>query len=105
MKGFAVQFREKQKDAYDIYYCVRNYPGGIASLAAACLPLLAHASAVEAYRYIAGKFDGFDGYGPSRVRLFAEAQGILAGRTPDQWQQDAFGQIDAWLKALGLRSR
>lgn len=103
MKGFAIQFREKQKDAYDIYYCVRNYPGGISSLAEACEPLLLHASAVEAYRYIGGKFDAFDAYGPSRVRLFAEAQGILAGRAPDQWQQDAFGQVDAWLKAIGLR--
>ena len=24
-------------------------------------------------------------------------------RTVDQWQQDAFGQVDAWLSALGLR--
>jgi hypothetical protein len=24
MKGFALQLRQKQKDAYDIYYCVRN---------------------------------------------------------------------------------
>jgi hypothetical protein len=105
MKGFALQYREKQKDAYDIYYCIRNFPGGIAALASACNPLLAHPSALEAYGYIAGKFDAFDGYGPSRVRLFVESQGILGGRSPDQWQQDAFGQIDAWLKAIGLRAR
>jgi len=24
-------------------------------------------------------------------------------RSPEQWQQDAFGQVDAWLRALGLR--
>jgi hypothetical protein len=29
---------------------------------------------------------------------------ILADRTPAQWQQDAFGQVDAWLRALGIRS-
>lgn len=29
MKGFALQKRYKQKDAYDTYYCVHNYPGGI----------------------------------------------------------------------------
>ena len=29
---------------------------------------------------------------------------IMAERTPAQWQQDAFGQVDAWLRALGLRS-
>jgi hypothetical protein len=103
MKGFAIQGRDKPKDAYDIYYCIRNHPGGIAALADACIPLLAHASGAEAYSYIAGKFDGFDSYGPVRVQLFAQSQGILAGRTPDQWQWDAFGQVDAWLRAMGLR--
>ena len=29
MKGFAVEKRHKQKDAYDIYYAIRNYPDGI----------------------------------------------------------------------------
>ena len=28
---------------------------------------------------------------------------MLEERTADQWQQDAFGQVDAWLPALGLR--
>src|SRR6185312_3344273 len=32
MKGHAVRGRYKQKDAYDIYYCIRNYPDGIADL-------------------------------------------------------------------------
>jgi len=31
MKGFAIRDRHKQKDAYDIYYCVRNYPSLISS--------------------------------------------------------------------------
>jgi len=29
--------------------------------------------------------------------------GHLKVDTPEQWQQDAFGQINAWLRALGLR--
>lgn len=45
MKGHALAGRYKQKDAYDIYYCVRNYLGGIEALAQECLPLLEHASA------------------------------------------------------------
>ena len=28
MKGHAIEGRYKQKDAYDIYYCIRNYTGG-----------------------------------------------------------------------------
>jgi hypothetical protein len=32
MKGHAINGRYKQKDSYDIYYCIRNYPGGIERL-------------------------------------------------------------------------
>ena len=104
MKGHALQGRYKQKDAYDIYYCVRNYPGGAEALAEDCRPLLGHASALEGYRYIAEKFDTAGGYGPTCVRGFVNDTDILGERTPEQWQQDAFGQVDAWLRALGLRA-
>ena len=104
MKGHAVEGRYKQKDAYDIYYCVRNYPGGPEALAEACRPLLGHASGAAGYRIIDGKFDSVDGFGPTCVRRFVEDTNVLGGRTPEQWQQDAFGQVDAWLRALGLRA-
>lgn len=103
MKGHALQNRLKQKDAYDIYYCIRNYPGGPDALAEACRPLLEHASAARGYGFIVEKFDGVDGYGPDRVRRFVQDTNALGNRTADQWQQDAFGQVDAWLRALGLR--
>ena len=103
MKGFAVHGRHKQKDAYDIYYCVRNCADGIKALAEACRPLLAEASAEQGYGYIAEKFNEVDGYGPTSVRRFVQDTQILGERTPEQWQQDAFGQVDAWLRALGLR--
>lgn len=104
MKGFALDGRHKQKDAYDIYYCIRNYPTGVDALAEACQPLLDHASGEQGYRYIADKFEDVDGYGPTCVRRFVEETQILGDRTPEQWQQDAFGQVDAWLRALGLRA-
>lgn len=104
MKGHALAGRYKQKDAYDIYYCVRNYPGGIDALAEECRPLLAHASGERGYRFIAEKFDTFEGYGPTCVRRFVEDTRALGDRTPDQWQQDAFGQVDALMRALALRS-
>jgi len=104
MKGHAVQGRHKQKDAYDIYYSVRNYPGGPDALADACRPLLAHDSGSTGYKLIDAKFDTPDGYGPTCVRRFVEESKVLGDRTPDQWQQDAFGQVDAWLRALGIRT-
>jgi hypothetical protein len=102
MKGHALNGRAKQKDAYDIYYSIRNFEGGPERLADACRPLLEHESALQGYRYIAEKFDNPDGYGPDRVKRFV-GDHPADGRTPDQWQQDAFGQVDAWLRALGLR--
>jgi hypothetical protein len=44
-----------------------------------------------------------DGHSPDRVRRFVQDTNILDARTPEQWQLDAFGQVDAWLRALGLR--
>jgi len=104
MKGYAIEGRHKQKDAYDIYYCIRNYPGGIDALAEACRPVLDRDSGITGYRMIAGKFDTLESYGPTSVRLFVEETAVLGDRTPEQWQQDAFGQVDAWLRALGLKA-
>ncbi|MBA3811310.1 MAG: nucleotidyl transferase AbiEii/AbiGii toxin family protein [Caulobacteraceae bacterium] len=103
MKGYAIHNRHKQKDAYDVYYCVRNFPGGPGALAEACRPLL-DAEGAAGFAMIAEKFDGPEGYGPTCVRRFVEASQIQGERTPDQWQTDAFGQVDAWLRALGLRA-
>ena len=38
-----------------------------------------------------------------RFRRFAAEQGILDGRDEEEWQTDAFGQIDAFLKAIAIR--
>jgi len=103
MKGYAVHNRLKQKDAYDIYYCIHNYPEGIDALAKDCLPLLNLPSGATGYGFISEKFDVVDGFGPTCVRNFVQESNILGDRTPDQWQQHAFGQVDAWLRALGLR--
>jgi hypothetical protein len=102
MKGHALNGRHKQKDSYDIYYCIRNYPGGPDALAQDCRPILGHSSGEKGYRHIAEKFAAVDTYGPTCVRQFVEDTAILGERSPDQWQQDAFGQVNAWLKALGL---
>lgn len=104
MKGFALEGRYKQKDAYDVYYCVRNFPGGHDILAEACRPLIEHQDAVAGYEHINAKFETVESFGPTSVRRFVEETRILQERTPDQWQQDAFGQVDAWLRALGLRN-
>ena len=103
MKGHALNGRYKQKDAYDIYFCIRNYPGGPEVLAEECRVILAQASGEVGYRFIDAKFTTVEDFGPTCVKQFVQASQILGDRTPEQWQQDAFGQVDAWLRGLGLR--
>ena len=103
MKGYAITKRLKKKDAYDIYYSIRNFPGGVDALAAATKPLLDFETARRGYLHIAEKFRHLDDYGPISVRQFVDRSDVLGERTADQWQQDAFGQVDAWLSASGLR--
>ena len=103
MKGYAIAKRQKPKDAYDVYYCVLNYPGGVDGLTSATVPFLDVDVARTGYRNIAGKFRTVDDYGPTCVRRFVDGSPLLGQRTLDQWQQDAFGQVDAWLARLGLR--
>ena len=93
MKGFALDGRYKQKDAYDIYYCVRNFPGGPEALAEACRPMLEYEDSVVGYKHIDAKFKTVDSFGPTSVRRFVQGTSILEERTPDQWQQDAFGRL------------
>jgi len=103
MKGFALRGRLKTKDAYDVYYCIRNYKDGPEILAKACTPLLDRVSGRTGYGIIAEKFAAQDSLGPTHVRQFVEEEGILGDRSPEQWQEDAFGQVDYWLRNLGLR--
>jgi hypothetical protein len=56
------------------------------------------------YSFIAGKLDTVDGFGPTCVRRFVQETDVLGHRSPEQWQQGAFGQVDAWLRTLGLGS-
>jgi hypothetical protein len=102
MKGYALGKRQKRKDAYDVYYCIRNYTDGVEALAEACRPVLAIKEGAIGYSYIKEKFAAFDTMGPTFVRQFVEESDVLAGRTAEQWQQDAYGQVWAWVTALGI---
>lgn len=102
MKGHALNLRDKKKDAYDLYFCIRNYPGGFAQLAEDCRDIMRFPVAKEAFEHIRAKFASVDHFGPVNVRIFVEDSDALDGRTADEWQQDAYGQVHYWLDALGL---
>lgn len=102
MKGYAAANRDKYKDCYDIYFSIRHATGGPVTLANACRELLTNQIALAGYQHIAQKFRHSDDFGPQTVRRFLADSDAMGGMTPEQIQQDAYGQVRAWLQALGL---
>lgn len=100
MKGFLLSERLKAKDGHDIYYCIRNHPGGPASLAEACRGLLRLEAAVAGYRHVAAAFGSAGGFGPICVRRYMEDEDLIRDEDTDIWQHDAFRSVNAWVRAL-----
>ena len=102
MKGYALDGRDKQKDAYDIYFSVRNYAGGPVALANECAPLLHEPIARKGFMKISAKFRSDRDYGPQSVVQFFGGGADFDGMSAEQLGVDAFRQVRAWLDALGL---
>ena len=103
LKGYALVGRDKKKDAYDIYFSARNFAGGPAALSLECALLMGDEVARKGYEHIAGKFSHADDFGPKTVRLFLEESAALGDMTPEQIQTDAFMQVSALLRGMGLQ--
>ncbi len=99
MKGMAMDARIKEKDAWDIYYCVLNYPGGIDSLAEEFKPHLHHGLVREGLQKIAGKFSSEKAFGPKSIADFEE---IEDPEEQERIQRDAYERVNALLKKLGI---
>jgi hypothetical protein len=103
MKGYALANRDKKKDAYDIWFCIRNHEGGAEALAQACRPLMSEREAKTAFENIASKFRSQDDFGPETVRHFLEdSPDKCGGMTLEQIQNDAYFRVREWLQHLGL---
>ena len=98
MKGMALWDRMNQKDAYDIYWLVRYYPGGIAALTAEFTPVLHNALVVEGLAKIRSKFPAVDAIGPVWAAQFDPSG---AGE-PAQIARDAFERVNALLDRLHI---
>jgi len=99
MKGMALAARLEEKDAYDIYHCVRFYPGGPTGLAKACRPHLGNTLVREGLEKIRTEFLSVADVGPKWVADFmdvrdAEERAITRRR--------AYETVTAWLDQLGI---
>jgi predicted nucleotidyltransferase len=99
MKGIALEDRRKGKDAYDIHFVLRNYPGGVEALVEAVLPHLKHGLVQEGLRKIAAKFASVDHVGPKDAADFADVE------DPEERtirQRDAFERVNLLLQKLSM---
>ena len=87
LKALAFRIRGENKDAYDLFYLLRNYGQSVSEVAAQLRPLLSDASTVKALEYLRADFLDLDSIGPRRVADF------LYGRPDPETQADAVGFV------------
>jgi len=72
MKGMALYDRLKEKDAWDIYFCLRNYPEGLDALVRMFQPCVGNRLVREGLSKIGEKFMSYQHVGPKFVADFEE---------------------------------
>lgn len=70
LKALAFHQRGENKDAYDLYFVIRNYGSGIDEVCECLRPLLKEAETKKALKILSRDFVDPDGLGPSRVAQF-----------------------------------
>lgn len=98
LKALAFTSRGENKDAYDLYYVLRNYGGGPPDVLACLGPLLGDADTAEALRVLRRDFLDHDAVGPRRAAEF------LTGTLDDEIQADVAGFVRALLNACDAYS-
>jgi hypothetical protein len=97
MKAMALASRLAEKDAWDIYYCIRYYPGGIEKLVEEFVPHLANKLVQEAIANISEKFASPAHVGPAHVADFDE---VIASDDRAIVQRDAYERVHAFIIRL-----
>jgi len=97
MKAQALNSRLKEKDAYDIYYCLTNFPGGMDALVEAFRTFPDHPLIHEGLAILSEKFSASDSVGPVFVTNFLDEN---EPETRAQIQRDAYERVQFLLKAL-----
>jgi hypothetical protein len=100
MKGMALSGRMKEKDSYDVYYCCRYYPGGMAALVGDIKPLTSNRLAREGFGKIMARFRDIDAIGPVGVADFLE---IDDREERLRIQREAFEVINTLMGELGIK--
>ncbi|MEW6262371.1 MAG: hypothetical protein AB1641_04770 [Thermodesulfobacteriota bacterium] len=92
LKALAFEGRGENKDAYDLYYLIRNFGAGVEDVAACLRPLSGNQEAQRALNVLHKDFLDHNGLGPRRVAEF------LRGGPDDEIQADVVGFVKLLLE-------
>ena len=87
LKALAFDSRGENKDAYDLFYVLRNYGAGVDDVATKLRPLLDDPEAQRALAILKRDFGTPDAIGPMRVAAF------VTGGIDDELQADVVGFV------------
>ncbi len=98
MKAYAILDRTKPKDAYDLNFCIENFPGGIPALAAEFAAMIDDPAVRDVLTRLAGRFRDEEDSGPRDVveveQPMGEARAIR--------KFAVFTNVDDFLRAVGI---
>jgi len=94
LKALAFGIRGENKDAYDLFYLIRNYGKGVGDVLSELKPLLNDPSTVKAMEFLKRDFVANNSLGPRRVAHF------LYDRPDPDLEADASGFVRALLDAI-----
>lgn len=87
LKALAFGIRSENKDAYDLFYLLRNYGSGVSDVTALLRPLLDDEAARKALDNLHSDFTDIEAIGPRRVAEF------LYGKPDAEVQADTVGLV------------
>lgn len=99
MKGMALWDRYKEKDVYDVFFTISNYPGGIQTLINIFKPVKSNRLVIEGLGKIKSKFIDIESPGPIWVVNFEE---ITDEEEKEIMKRDVFERVNTFLDALQI---
>lgn len=99
MKAMALADRVKEKDAWDIWFCMAHYPGGVNALVEAFCPHVGNRLVSEGLEKIKEKFASPEHAGPTWCADFDEIDDPDARAAR---KRDAYERVASLLTSLGI---
>ncbi len=100
IKAITLSERKKEKDAYDICFCIDNYPGGYKALAEEFLGITENSLIAEGIAILREKFARLDSIGPVWAAQVAEAATTGTSFNLEMEQRRAYELVNALLRQI-----